>query len=849
MPNVKPSTCSGCPLYDKGRGFVTADGTGTNGVLLLGEAPGATEASQGKPFVGDAGYQLNRTLERTRMKRDDFRIFNTVNCQPPNNWLEGAPWEEDATRHCDQYLYKVVAAMRPKVIVPLGNVALDACLGRKGIEALRGYVYEANVRGHTCYVVPTYHPAFILRGQDNLTGVQIYDLQRAIRMARDGYRQPPYSYVENPSGGDTGRFIDAARSAADRGDWLACDIETPCSGSTLEDDYGEIIDTEILRVSFSYAPHTAITIPWTNRNLAYIQQLLQLPFEYVVFWNADFDVPRLQSKGVTIGPKVLDAMWMWHHLQSDLPKHLGFVSTFFTELPEWKSLSGAFPEFYSCRDADATTQCTLGIKALLEREHRFTSFTRHCLELDPILKTMGRSGVAIDQTKRLAFQAELDNELKAIDQSIQKAVPDNLRPFKSKRSVPSEASPRLPFGDADTGVVWDISNEGEWGVRSPFLYTSPKQVIAYMRSQGHPVPRHHKTQKDTTAKLEIERLAKHYPKDPLYPLILKARKIGTMKSTFVDAYAPKPEGHVDPDGRVRVTLTFAPSTGRLAGQDPNPMNIPKRGDLAKPCRDMFVASPGCRLVELDYKAMQAVIVGYLARDEEFIKAAKLGVHAILASHVLARQRLMPAPINVDAEYAKLPIRAIKSQYPKLYDVCKHVVYLSSFGGTPYRMKVEYPDEFPSVKYAEELQQIYFTTLGRKVRQWQHDTLQLAHRQCYLDSPFGHRHYFWNVFAWDSKRRQLAWGPNAKDALAFLPQAIERCVLTSAIQRVVALDLAKVLRWPIHDSLLIEVSNGDDVIEAVKREMERPVPELDDLSFSVEVSVGTSWGSMTEWRSA
>ena len=136
-----------------------------------------------------------------------------------------------------------------------------------------------------------------------------------------------------------------------------------------------------------------------------------------------------------------------------------------------------------------------------------------------------------------------------------------------------------------------------------------------------------------------------------------------------------------------------------------------------------------------------------------------------------------------------------------------------------------------------------------MRQWQHDTLQLAHRQCFLDSPFGHRHYFWNVFAWDSKRRQLAWGPNAKDALAFLPQAIERCVLTSAIQRVVALDLAKVLRWPIHDSLLIEVAKGDEVIEIVKREMERPVPELDDLSFDVEVSVGTSWGSMTEWRSA
>jgi DNA polymerase I-like protein with 3'-5' exonuclease and polymerase domains len=279
------------------------------------------------------------------------------------------------------------------------------------------------------------------------------------------------------------------------------------------------------------------------------------------------------------------------------------------------------------------------------------------------------------------------------------------------------------------------------------------------------------------------------------------------------------------------------------------MNIPKRGPLAKACRDMFVAAPGCRLAELDFKAIQAVIIGYLAKDEDFIRASKLGVHAILASHVLARQRLMTAPIDLtlDTSSIKTAIRAVKAQYPKLYDVCKHVVYLSSFGGTPYRMKVEYPDEFPSIKYAEELQQLYFSTLGRKVRQWQLDTLQLAHKQCYLDSPFGHRHYFWNVFAWDTKRRQMVWGPNAKDALAFLPQAIERCVLTSAIQRVVARDLASVLRWPIHDSLLVEVANGDTHIATIKEEMQRPIPELDNLSIEVEVSVGESWGSMTEWR--
>ena len=100
MRGTKPSTCATCPLYEKGQGWVPAFGSGSNGVLLVGEAPGAEEAHASEPFVGPAGFQLRKLLDRCRMEKADFRVHNVLSCRPPNNWLDGAPWG-DAVVDCD----------------------------------------------------------------------------------------------------------------------------------------------------------------------------------------------------------------------------------------------------------------------------------------------------------------------------------------------------------------------------------------------------------------------------------------------------------------------------------------------------------------------------------------------------------------------------------------------------------------------------------------------------------------------------------------------------------------------------------------------------------------------------
>lgn len=591
MTLAKPSLCAACSLFTRGQGYSNGTGTGSNGTLLLGEALGAREAFMGIPFVGDAGAQLTRTLQRVQCGREAFRINNVVKCRPPNNWLEGAPWEDDAINNCTVYFHEELDKHPPLAIVPMGNVPTNFLLGKKehkgGIEHRRGYVYKSIIntpnRQHDIWVVPTYHPSFIMRGKQNLTDVQAIDIKRALKVSRSGYTEPPYHYIEHPTASDLGAYYEECRTAAANGKWLIADIETPTSGGATEDEYGSIIDADIIRISFSIAPHHAITIPFTSYTFDWICAVLSLPWSYTVFWNQEFDVPRLQSKGCTVG-KVLDAMYLFHWLQSDLPKGLGYVSTFFTELSEWKSLSDELPEYYSCKDSDATIQCADAIRALLITQGRFDSFIRHYVDLQPFVQSMAQTGVLIDPVQQEKFRGEVQKELDRLDEEVQKAVPIEVKKVKYRKSYPKEFELGAWVRQSDDKWYWDFDpTTGEVLERQRFLCTSSDQVLRYIKYRGHPVETNYKTGKETTAADVIDNLANKFPDDPLYPRILEVREFRKIMGQYINGYMP------GPDGRVRTHFNRKPSTFRYNSESPNVQNVVKRSELAGEYRKQFVA--------------------------------------------------------------------------------------------------------------------------------------------------------------------------------------------------------------------------------------------------------------------
>lgn len=848
----KPARCGACSLLTKGVGYANGSGSGSNNVLLLGEALGAREAQVGAPFVGDAGAQLNRTLQRVQHGREAFRINNVVHCRPPQNWLEGAPWEEDATNNCTTYFHDELDSHPPKVIVPLGNVPTNFLLGKKphgdgwwGIEDRRGYVYPVTIatpnKTHTMWVVPTYHPSFVMRGNQNLTDVQAIDIKRGLKVAREGFKEPSYWYTEHPNTFALEAFYEDAKSAAMAGKWLAADIETPHSGGATEDEYGSIIDADIIRISFSYDPHHAITIPFTSYNFNWIEAILALPWAYTVFWNQEFDVPRLQSKGLTMG-KVLDAMYMWHFLQSDLPKGLGYVSTFFTELSEWKSLSEELPEYYSCKDADATIQCTLRIRDLLVQQGRFDQFIRHYVDLQPYVTTMANSGVLIDPVQQEKFRGEVQKELDRLDALIQAAVPIELKNVKYRKQYPPEFKlGELVARKDEEHWYWDYDRvTGEILERQKFLCTSYKQVLKYIKFRGHPASSDYKTGKETTNAEAIDDLAEQFPDDPLYIYIIEVREFKKIMGQYINGYVP------GPDGRVRTHFNRKPSTWRFNSEDPNVQNVLKRSELANEYRKQFVAAPGCVLVELDYKGVEAIIAGFYAGDADYIRAAQLGVHSILMSNQIKE----PIDLSWSDDRIKQIAHDLKKRDYTMYDTCKRVVHASNNGSSYRGLRMKHPELFPNMQAAKDLQDLYFNTIAKKIKRWHQKILNEAYEKHYLQNAYGYRHYFWDALHY--KGQQLEWGSDAKRALAYMQQSTAAGLTSEAILNIFEKypEVAKRLRWTIHDSIIAELVDDEtlpEYIAIIKSCMETPQPQLGGLKVEVEVAIGKNWGEMEDYK--
>jgi DNA polymerase len=144
-------------------------------LLFVGEAPGEDEDLQGEPFVGRAGQLLTKTLAKLGVERSRVHIANILKCRPPGNRTP-APEEMLA---CLPWLEKQIAAIRPKLLCGLGNIAVQTLLDTKtGITRLRGKIVEA--RG--VRILPAFHPAYVLRNMGELPVFE-GDLKLACREA------------------------------------------------------------------------------------------------------------------------------------------------------------------------------------------------------------------------------------------------------------------------------------------------------------------------------------------------------------------------------------------------------------------------------------------------------------------------------------------------------------------------------------------------------------------------------------------------------------------------------------------------------------------------------------------
>lgn len=164
--------CKRCKLHEHRKTIVFGEGNPRAKLVFIGEGPGAEEDATGRPFVGRAGQLLDKIIAAIGLKREDVYIANIVKCRPPGNRTP----ERDEVDTCEQFVFRQLAVIKPKVIVALGSPAFQCLMRtREPISRARGEWRELN----GVKVMPTFHPAFLLRSPDKKR--EVWDDMKKVR--------------------------------------------------------------------------------------------------------------------------------------------------------------------------------------------------------------------------------------------------------------------------------------------------------------------------------------------------------------------------------------------------------------------------------------------------------------------------------------------------------------------------------------------------------------------------------------------------------------------------------------------------------------------------------------------
>jgi DNA polymerase len=157
------NACDRCELASTRTRVVHWRGSITGRLGVIGEGPGESEDREGLPFVGKAGKLLDELLAECGLESADFFIANIVGCRPPKNREP----TRDEVLACRPRLDAMLAFVKPRALLLLGNTPLEHLAGKRGVSKLRGEEVQAKLRwrGEPYFVpaVPTFHPAFLLR--------------------------------------------------------------------------------------------------------------------------------------------------------------------------------------------------------------------------------------------------------------------------------------------------------------------------------------------------------------------------------------------------------------------------------------------------------------------------------------------------------------------------------------------------------------------------------------------------------------------------------------------------------------------------------------------------------------
>lgn len=607
-----------------------------------------------------------------------------------------------------------------------------------------------------------------------------------------------------------------------------------------------------------------------------------------------FDRPILLNHDVPVPIETDDTMWMWHHLQPDLPAHLQGVASLWRFPFPWKHMAGSDLTFYGAADVDAVHWIMRGLPRDMKRLGIWDCYLRYVRAFRPILEEMERRGIPVSREKLAELREWLKVEVDKMDGRLQVAIPQEICLPEKKEpyaGIPNDAKAAIKLAHPavaglakakqgaalktlglDDPIVRQCIEAKGYGIRDgkvwkedkqPFNPRSPLQILSYLKHQDYAIPKRFKDGKDSTADKELERLEVKTGDE-----VIKLTRGIRAYSKMSNAYAGKvgKDGQVEggwypgADGRLRCTVTYGPASAQLAARNPNCMTTPKRRpELAFQFRKCIEAEANHHILEVDYRAFHARTLGREAQDPAYYRLADLDVHSFVAGHIVHYPKIeecLDWPDDQLREY----LGEIKKKHKDVRNFkAKPCILGIGFKMGARRLYFENRDTMADEAEAKKLLDL-IKGLFKPVFTWQDRICEEADRKHHLINAFGHCRWFWDIFKWqrvDGEWRRSS-SKDAEKCVAFLPSSNAHLALRDKLIQMN--DVGWLERYgfmlPIHDALLFHCPSKliDEAATNIKTLLEAPVKQLTDaivasegFTCAAEVSIGRNWAEWHEER--
>lgn len=669
MSDRRKNCPEGCPRYTEDLGHPCLFGVGPRNakIMLCGECPGVNEDEKGVPFIGKSGQLLNKILEGTGLSRNDLYITNAVKCFTHNEDTKPTTKE---LNFCKKYLHAEIKKVQPTVIGVLGATAMEALTGRRNISKYKNNVYKA--KDFDIKVVPTFHPAHVLRNPGNkpffVKGIKLIAEEAAskeiLMYKKDNGK---YLLIDN---------IDKANQVLDKlmqQDEFSFDLETSALDYRI---------ARILSIQFCWEERKAVAIPWemVSNNETLLQKLkdLLLTDKLKIGQNIKFDIQMLLSHKVRVKEPWFDTM-LAHHLIDENSWHdLETLTLQYTTMgPYWERLDylkakimkkqgikkDAFSYamlpmkdllLYGAKDADATYRLKNIFIEQLKKEDLYGFFNEHVMAYTPIIVEAELRGIKIDREKLKKLIVEYKEKLAAVEKDLYAL--DEVKKFEKTKKKDEEKKLEEKYNESagkwakkyddsknlksrfPNGVDEYLEYKFPGGVKEyiekrikedvvKFNFNSPKQLQGLLFDQMGLKPVKKTKTGYSTDKEVLETLADQGVE--FIDALLSFRKLEKFISTYLVSTYEKSKI----DGRIHTNyLQHGTVTGRTSSEKPNMQNLPRDAMDLKAC---MIADDGYVFVEADLAQAEFRCWAHYSEDPDMLNAIHSGldIHTVAAMHV------------------------------------------------------------------------------------------------------------------------------------------------------------------------------------------------------------------------